>query len=151
VLTKNIESSGMKSGNLLVNLSALVFILVIVLVFFFFFWLASKYFPLKYRDKIKEKFDATIKKTFWNGIIRSITISYLLTAIAVGAQITELMIAEPEQRDPYAICMVVVLSLLLVGYLFLVTGYLWFHVYMKDDMQVQERTQTICTNLEIRQ
>jgi hypothetical protein len=151
VLTKNIESSGMKSGNLLVNLSALVFILVIVLLFFFFFWLASKYFPLKYRDKIKEKFDATIKKTFWNGIIRSITISYLLTAIAVGAQITELMIAEPEQRDPYAICMVVVLSLLLVGYLFLVTGYLWFHVYMKDDMQVQERTQTIRTNLEIRQ
>jgi ABC-type spermidine/putrescine transport system permease subunit I len=151
VLTKNIESSGMKSGNLLVNLSALVFILVIVLLFFFFFWLASKYFPLKYRDKIKEKFDATIKKTFWNGIIRSITISYLLTAIAVGAQITELMIAEPEQRNPYAIVMVVFLSLLLVGYLFLVTGYLWFHVYMKDDMQVQERTQTICTNLEIRQ
>jgi uncharacterized membrane protein len=87
VLTKNIESSGMKSGNLIVNLSAILFILVIVLVLFFFFWLASKYCPLKYRDKIKDKFDATIKKTFWNGIIKSITISYLVTAIAVGVQI----------------------------------------------------------------
>jgi hypothetical protein len=85
ILTKNIESSGMKSGNLIVNLSAIIFILLIVLVFFLIFWLASKYSPLKFRDKIKEKFDATIKKTFWNGIIKSITVSYLLIAISVGA------------------------------------------------------------------
>jgi amino acid transporter len=69
------ESSGIKSDSLLVNLAVYFFILLVFII------VVGTLFALKKSKKFKDRAEKTIdgikRKTFWNNIIRSVTISYL--------------------------------------------------------------------------
>mmetsp|Transcript_33595 Transcript_33595/g.51701 ORF Transcript_33595/g.51701 Transcript_33595/m.51701 type:complete len:315 (-) Transcript_33595:474-1418(-) len=75
------ESSGVESSNFLVNMAIYIAALV------FFVLAMGLFFVLKHIQKIKKKVETIIKgilkKTFWCNTIRSITISYLETAISL--------------------------------------------------------------------
>jgi uncharacterized membrane protein len=61
VMTKNLENTGMVSGNMLVNLIPLITIILAVLIPYSFLWLGSKIAPLCIRDKFQKKLEATNK------------------------------------------------------------------------------------------
>jgi hypothetical protein len=53
-------------------------------------WLAAKFCPCKkIRKKAQTKLDATIKKTFFNGAIRSMNLSFLIFTLSLASQIFE--------------------------------------------------------------
>ena len=82
IKSSSLESSGVKCGNIAVNLSMIIFavivaILVIVLMF------CMKAICKRWKEKIVNKLKDMKKKFMWNGLIRSMSISYINICIAV--------------------------------------------------------------------
>lgn len=83
-LPQTMESSG-QSASLIVNMIMYVMALVAFLVFVGILYVLLKVKGLK--SKIQRVIDGIKKKTFWNNTIRSVTISYLETAIQLRNKI----------------------------------------------------------------
>lgn len=87
-LSKNMQVSGVKSGNILYNLRIVLMILVVYILIMLLMWLFTLLIPCKkIRDKLKKLFDNQIKKTFFNGIIKSASLSFLIFSFALSAQV----------------------------------------------------------------
>jgi hypothetical protein len=80
----NIQSSGMKSGNIIVNLSQYFIIIIMVLVGMLILGIFGFIFKSK-REMIKEKLKNFKKGMVWSGITKSLKLSYLSICIAVSA------------------------------------------------------------------
>lgn len=81
VISASLESSGVQSTSIMANLGVYIlgvsfFIIVIVV-------LVLLLRVQRIRDKVKGIIEKIKKKTFWNNTIRSVTISYLETALSL--------------------------------------------------------------------
>ena len=72
------ESSG-QTASFIVNMSMYIMVIASFIVFLAVVYILMKF--KKYKNKMLRILDGIKKKTFWNNTIRSITISYLETAI----------------------------------------------------------------------
>jgi hypothetical protein len=84
-MSSSSESTGISSDSLLVNL-AVYFVALLA-----FALVMGALYSLKKNPKLRDKIDPMIKKilkqTFWNNTVRSITISYLQTAVVFSVKI----------------------------------------------------------------
>lgn len=72
VMTKNFDASGIKSSEIIDNMSTIILIVVGVIVLVFVLIIFAVILPSKkLRDKIHEKLVAAKDNFFWNGFIRS--------------------------------------------------------------------------------
>jgi len=85
-MSGNLESSGIKSGSIADNLSVYLLAVGSVLLLLIILYVVMKV-AKKYKEKIKEKLLEQKKKFIYNGLIRSLSLSYLSTCIAVYANI----------------------------------------------------------------
>lgn len=90
-------NSGIENGNLLYNLRIVIFVLSLFLIGMILLWLVAKFCPFKkIRTKAQKKFDETIKKTFFNGLIKSMSVSFLIYSLALATQISEFRLMETD-------------------------------------------------------
>ena len=82
----NIQSSGMKSGNIFVNLSQYFVVLGLGLIVLLIMGAASVIIKSK-REMIKEKLIKFKKDFIFNGLIKSLNFSYLPFCISISASI----------------------------------------------------------------
>jgi len=75
-----LQSSGIQSGNIVLNLSTYIFIGLFFV--FVLLLMSSLLIVRKFHDKVKAKLIDILNKTFWNNSIRSLNITYLKTALA---------------------------------------------------------------------
>jgi hypothetical protein len=80
----NIQSSGMKSGNIFVNLSQYFMVILIGMTGILILGILGFIFKSK-REMIKEKLMNFKKEMVWSGIIKSLKLSYLGICIAISA------------------------------------------------------------------
>lgn len=86
LLTKNFNSSGVTSSDFVVNMSTIIVIVVAAIVILFIMIILALVLPSQnLRDKIKAKLVAAKDGFFWNGFIRSQSISYLTLCISLCA------------------------------------------------------------------
>lgn len=84
VMTKNFDSSGIESSDFIVNMSTIILIVVGVIVLVLVMIIFAVILPSKkLRDKVKDKLVAAKDYFFWNGFIRSQSISYLTTCLSL--------------------------------------------------------------------
>ena len=76
-LDSSMESSGVKSSGFIVNMALYLFILAAFLVFLAFLF-ALTYVP-SLKVRIQGILRKTMENTFWNNVIRSVSLSYLET------------------------------------------------------------------------
>lgn len=102
-MSSSSESTGIKSDSMIVNLAVYVMALLGFGLFMGILYALKK--SEKLREKIEPKIKKILKQTFWNNTVRSITISYLQTAVVFsvkvqalrfkGAKFTEYLSAMP--------------------------------------------------------
>ena len=80
-LSASMESSGVQSSNFFVNMAVYIGVLLVFIVALLAFVILRNISKLK--KKVEPILQGIIKKTFWNNIIRSVSISYLETAISL--------------------------------------------------------------------
>lgn len=76
---------GIKSGNFLINMGPIVFIVPIALLAMII--VALVYIFKKFRRPIQKKLKKVKRALVWNGVIRLVTLSYLKYCVAVNAAI----------------------------------------------------------------
>lgn len=91
-MSGSLESSG-QTDSFLLNMITYVIAMVFFCIFMFALFLL--YRIKKLRAKILEKIEGIKQKTFWNNTVRSITITYLETAIQLSVQIQLLKEFDP--------------------------------------------------------
>ena len=84
VLTKNLENTGMETGNLFVNLFPVFVIFNVVALPLLVLWIGANFSPC-FRDTFKAKFEAKKKAEIWNGVINKLKLSWLVMSIALTA------------------------------------------------------------------
>ena len=80
-LSASMESSGVQSSNFLVNMAVYIGMFILFLLGMIVLFIMKNF--AKLRAKIDPIIRNIIKKTFWNNTVRSITITYLETAISM--------------------------------------------------------------------
>lgn len=141
----------MGSANIIDNISPILFILSLVLIFYFFFWLATKVLPCKsIREKLKTKYEDSKKKIFFNQIIRSISLSYLMFAISVSVAITDQRMQDPLERSANVIASCIILIIFLLSYQIFTTWYLHKYRYQLDQEKHKLVVKNFYSNVDIR-
>jgi hypothetical protein len=84
-MSSSSESTGIKSDSLIVNLAVYVMALLGFGLFMGILYALKK--SEKLREKIEPKIKKILKQTFWNNTVRSITISYLQTAVVFSVKV----------------------------------------------------------------
>lgn len=118
-MSGSLESSG-QTDSFLMNMITYVIALLLFSVFMFVLFLL--YRIQKLRAKIMEKIEGIKKKTFWNNTVRSVSITYLETAIQMSVQIQLL-----KSFDPQKVGTIVATGAFLVAYPSLCLYYLMKH------------------------
>lgn len=100
----------------------------------------------KWRSKIEAIVEGVKKKTFWNNAVRSVTISYIETAIQLKNKLGAL---KPGPDFAGGLGAVVGLSCYCVGYPAVVFGFLWKHDWKTflDTKAQRERTEKMYFNI----
>ena len=112
--TGALESSGIESGNMLVNMQQILFVGIIVIVFVIFASLCALVCR-KHKDKIQSKLGGMKSKFVYNGIIRSISIGYMNFGIAAVVKIQDMQ-RSPETATIGSIATAAGLVVFLFGY-----------------------------------
>ena len=84
-MSSSSESTGIKSDSMIVNLAVYVMALLGFGSFMGILYALKK--SEKLREKIEPKIKKILKQTFWNNTVRSITISYLQTAVVFSVKV----------------------------------------------------------------
>lgn len=85
-IAKNLENSGLKSGSIVTNLALIFLVIILAIITIGVILLARKLAKDEKRKKKIQKMILKQKKAFmWNGMIGSVSISYLKNCIAVSA------------------------------------------------------------------
>jgi hypothetical protein len=91
-MTKNFDASGIESTDLIVNMATIILIVVGVIVLLFVGIIFAVILPSKaLRDKVKGKLVEAKDGFFWNGFIRSQSISYLTLSLSLCALFKDMM------------------------------------------------------------
>ena len=129
------ESSGVTSGGFIVNMAMYIMLLGAFILLGVFLY-ALKFVP-PVRAKVETIIRNTLKSTFWNNTIRSISISYIETAKTFYVQ-SRLLKAE---GDPLYVLKSYPLLIFLVGYPLVCTIALMRNRERLDEVSVRERIQ----------
>ena len=91
-MTKNFDASGIESADMIVNMATIILIVVVVIVTLLVMIIFAVIIPNKtHRDKIKAKIVAAWDGFFWNGFIRSKSITYLTMSLSLCALFKDMM------------------------------------------------------------
>ena len=85
-LPKNLETTGVSSGNLIENMQQ-YFIVIVGLAIFLIFLCVVAVMCKTMRDTTRRFFVSIVQKLIWNGIIRSISIAYMNIVISLVVQL----------------------------------------------------------------
>jgi hypothetical protein len=108
------ESSGISTPNLLVNLSLLLFLIMVALFLFLIALCCKKICVGKLKEKVTAKLDKAVKDFCWNGAIRSVGLAYINLCITCMIKWKD-MVEKPETADGAGIGSVVALNIFLIG------------------------------------
>ena len=126
----NLESAGISTPNVFVNLSFMI-ASILLACFLFGCMMACK---SCFQEKLAKHADKVKKKMLWNGVIRSVSLAYMNLGISTHIKVKDMM-RSPETADTMSIVIIVIMFALLIGYIIFP---LWFMVKYRQLLDMQE-------------
>jgi len=98
-VSKSMQSSGIKSGNLFQNLFPLLTVAILGLIFFAILYLIQRFGCEKIKDKAKAKYDELKEEMIWNGFYTSFNLSFMILVSAIAALTIELQMTKSKDSN----------------------------------------------------